>query len=292
MFLVLGLLVTPSDLLPIAPQALALASVLIFIARPGAVFLSLLPFRFPWREQLFVGWVGLRGAVPIVLALFPLLAGLEQAEAIFNITFFVVLVSLVVQGWTVAPAARWLGLELPPRSAMRQRVDLDIPGELEYELVGYRLEAGSPAAGRAQASLALPTESRLVAVIRNERLLRPEASGEALAQGDHIYLLAARQELQSLDRLFVAEQAPERLAPRRVFGEFVLNADARLSDLTGVYGFSVPDEIRHLTVGGYLQQSFHNRAVVGDRVQLGPVDFVVREIEGDTITRVGLRLSH
>jgi cell volume regulation protein A len=291
MFLVLGLLVTPSNLMPIAPQALALASVLIFIARPAAVALSLLPFRFPWREQLFVAWVGLRGAVPIVLALFPLLAGLEHAEAIFNITFFVVLISLVVQGWTVAPAARWLRLELPPRSAMSQRVELDIPGEFEYELVGYRIEADSPATGRPVSSLPLPPETRMVAVIRNERLLGPEAPEVPLSKDDHIYLLAAEQETTALDRLFVALHAPERLEPRRVFGEFVLNADARFADLVGVYGFSAPEEAKSATVGDYLRHRFHDRPVVGDRVQLGKVDFVVREIDGDTITRVGLRLN-
>ena len=108
MFLMLGLLATPSKVLADAPAALAIALVLIFIARPAAVGLCLLPFRFPWREQTFIAWVGLRGAVPIILALFPLLAGIPQAELILDVAFFVVLISLTVQGWTIPYLARRL----------------------------------------------------------------------------------------------------------------------------------------------------------------------------------------
>ncbi|MBS0003411.1 MAG: potassium/proton antiporter, partial [Thioalkalivibrio sp.] len=114
MFLMLGVIVTPSELPPVALDAGLLAAVLILVARPLAVGVCLLPFHFPWREQLFIAWVGLRGAVPIILALFPLLAGLDLAEYFFHVVFFVVLISLLVQGWTVAPVARWLQLELPP----------------------------------------------------------------------------------------------------------------------------------------------------------------------------------
>ncbi|MDZ7747475.1 MAG: cation:proton antiporter [Halofilum sp. (in: g-proteobacteria)] len=117
LFLMLGLLVTPSELVPLAPLALALAGVLILVARPVAVILSLVPFRFAIAEQLFISWVGLRGAVPIVLGLYPLLAGTAEGRTAFNVAFFVVLVSLLLQGWTVAPAARRLGLQLPARAA-------------------------------------------------------------------------------------------------------------------------------------------------------------------------------
>lgn len=116
MFLVLGLLVFPSRLLQVAGTGLALAFLLGFVARPLAVFLCLAPFRYPWRETAFVGWTGLRGAVPIILAIFPVLAGVEGAKPLFDIVFFVVVVSALVPGGTVGWAARRLGLteDRPP----------------------------------------------------------------------------------------------------------------------------------------------------------------------------------
>ncbi|MEZ5740869.1 MAG: potassium/proton antiporter [Burkholderiaceae bacterium] len=129
MFLMLGLLVTPGDLLPMALDALMVGLVLMIVARPVAVIFCLLPFRFSWRENLFVSWVGLRGAVPIILALFPWMAGLPNHQVYFNVAFFVVLLSLLLQGWTVAPVARWLGLEVPSRKTRLQRIELGMPGQ-------------------------------------------------------------------------------------------------------------------------------------------------------------------
>ena len=137
--LVLGLLATPSELLNVAPTALLVALVLIVVARPVAVVLCLLPFGFPWREQGFIAWMGLRGAVPIILGVFPLVAGIENAWLYFNVAFFVVLVSLFVQGWTVAPAARLLQLEVPPASLPAGRYDLGTAGHWDLELLRYDL---------------------------------------------------------------------------------------------------------------------------------------------------------
>lgn len=116
MFLVLGLLVTPSKLLPDFAAAVAIAVFLIIIARPIAVWISLLPFRFAAKEIWFIGWVGLRGAVPIVLAMFPIMSGLEHSFLFFNVAFVVVLMSLLIQGTTVAWSARFCGVCVAPLS--------------------------------------------------------------------------------------------------------------------------------------------------------------------------------
>lgn len=290
MFLMLGLLVTPSDLLGQALPAVLVAIVLILAARPAAVFLCLMPFRFPWREQLYIAWVGLRGAVPIILALFPLLAGLENGSTYFNVAFFVVLVSLVVQGWTVAPAARLLGLDLPQSAGAIQRVELELPGQPDFELVAYRVEPGSPVAARTVRELSLPVGCQLTSVIRNGQPL--EICGvERIRPGDYVYLLSFRKDLPRLDRLFTGIPIPQETAERRFFGEFVLHGDARLGDVAAVYGFSVPPEVSGQTVSQYLAAHFHGRQVVGDRVRLGEVELVVREVRDSDVVKVGLKLS-
>jgi cell volume regulation protein A len=115
LFLMLGLLVTPSHLMPLLGSGFAVAGVLILVARPVAVALCLIPFRFGWREIAFISWVGLRGAVPIFLAIIPVLTGARGGSLLFGTAFIVVMVSLLIQGWTVAPLARWLKLEAPAK---------------------------------------------------------------------------------------------------------------------------------------------------------------------------------
>lgn len=289
MFVMLGLLVTPSSLLPFAPQAMAIALVLMLVARPAAVWLSLLPFHFPWREQAFISWVGLRGSVPIILALFPLLAGLEHAAIYFNVAFFVVLVSLLLQGWTVAPMARLLGLEVPPLAKPASQVDIDMPGQADYELIGYRLPPEAIAANSPVDELHLPETSRLAAILRDEQPLHI-ARVQHLEPGDYVHVLASAKDIETLNRIFAAPLAPQRLERQQFFGEFVLNGDAKLTDVAALYGFSAPDEVREATLAEALTARFNNRPVVGDRARFGPVQLVIREMDGNEITRIGLKL--
>ena len=290
MFLVLGLLVTPSALLDHAGPALGIALVLMLVARPLAVGLSLLPFRFPWREQVYIAWVGLRGAVPIILALFPLLAGLENAGLYFNVAFFVVLVSLLVQGWTVAPVAHWLGLQVPASRGAVQRVNLDVPGQFEQEFVGYRVTPEAAAVGQSPRRLRLPEGARVLTVIRGQRSLSV-AAVKALEPGDYVYLFAPGRVVTALDNLFAAMPQPDYLEEHHFFGDFVLNGDARLGDISGAYGFRIEPDIAAQTLAEYLAKVFKRRPVVGDRYRLGSVEFVVREVRQGMITLVGLRLA-
>lgn len=290
MFLVLGLLVTPSALLANVWPALGVALVLMLVVRPLAVAVSLGPFRFPWREQVYIAWVGLRGAVPIILALYPLLAGLEYAQLYFNIAFFVVLVSLLVQGWTVAPVAHWFNLQVPASPGAVQRVNLDVPGQFERELVGYRVTPEAGAAGQSPARLRLPEGARILAVIRDQRTL---TLGEVhkLEPADYVYLFATEGGMKALDNLFAAKPQPEYLEEHHFFGDFVLKGDAHIGDVSAAYGFKVDSDIAAQTLAEYLSKRFKRRPVVGDRYRLGSVEFVVREVREGVITLVGLRLA-
>lgn len=291
MFVVLGLLVTPSELLPIAVPAMLTAATLIMLARPLAVTISLLPFRFPWREQAFISWVGLRGAVPIILGLFPLLAGIEDAELFFNVAFFVVLVSLIVQGWTIAPAARLLNLEVPPDSGASKRQEIDVPQQTDYEIVVYRLSANSPSRLKPASILALPDSAQLAALFRSGEPLR-NPQREILKTGDYIYFVVLAKDISALDRLFVAPEGPSYLEEQRFFGEFTLEGKTRLIDLASAYGVSVPQGAQpEETLNDYLVWIFNGKAVVGDRVQIDNLQFTVREMEDGQILSVGMRVS-
>ena len=289
MFIILGLLVTPSELIHIAGPALAIAAFLIVVARPVAVVASLAPFRLPWREQAFVSWVGLRGAVPIVLALFPTMYGLADARLYFNVAFFIVLVSLLVQGWTIAPAARLLRLEVPPSTEPVQRVTLDMPGHFEHEIVSYEVLPGSLAAARDLGALELPPGVQAIAVMRDgvPQALAPQLP---LQPRDFVHLLAQPKTVHALNRLFDPHQAPARLEEHLYFGDFVLRGDAALGDLAEVYGVEVPPEHLSKTLSDYLDERSHGRVVVGDRAPLGNALLVVRNIEDGRVTEVGLKL--
>ncbi|MCL4723354.1 MAG: potassium/proton antiporter, partial [Rhodocyclaceae bacterium] len=289
MFLVLGLLAAPSALVAVAPAALLVSAGMMFVARPLAVWLSLLAHRAPFAEKLFISWVGLRGAVPVVLALFPLMGGLAHAQLYFNVAFFVVLTSLVFQGWTIAPLARLLKLELPPVFAARQRVALDIGGSTGFELVGYQVPPGSRLDGADADELNLAEDERLVAAFRGERTFVPDAAAR-LAGGDLVYLLVRSENVDAVSGRFAAGPLPEPLAERRFFGDFGLDPAARLADVCLAYGVAPPADLADLSLAEVIARRCKGVPVVGDRVTLGDIDLVVRETAGKSIARVGLVL--
>ena len=288
MFLILGLLVTPSALLILAPAALLIALVLIFVARPLAVVICLAPFRFSWKEQAYISWVGLRGAVPIILALFPLLAGLENAYTYFNIAFFVVLVSLLVQGWSVAPTARLLKLGIPKAPEPVMQMDTAIPGHPECDILVYRLAENSALQDRSPAQIALPGSARITAIIRDGKIFDP-ADVTRLQAGDYVHIIVESEEVDHLNQLFTSI---EYVAEHDFFGDFILGADALMGDIAALYGFTVSPQKGEKPIGIYLTELFHKKPVVGDFAKFENVELVVREIEKGQITKVGLKLRH
>ncbi len=288
LFLMLGLLISPHELLGYASSAILLALLLMFVARPAAVWLSLWPFQFSWRERLFISWVGLRGAVPIVLAMFPWMAGVENWNFYFNIAFVIVLISLVVQGWSVAPLARWLKLDVPTATSRVQRVELGVPGQVGHEFVGYKLAEGSPVLKRRPDALKLPGGAKLLCLLREGKPLHltPE---ELFQVNDHLFVLTHASELEALDRLLVGMEETERESAREYFGEFVITPRAKLAELSVLYQFPVPEDMANWSIARYILSKYRY-PVVGDRVSLGHVDFVVLALKNNRLAKVSLKI--
>lgn len=289
MFLMLGLLASPHELLANAAAGLAIALVLMLVARPVAVGLCLLPFRFSGREQIFIAWVGLRGAVPIVLALFPLLAGIPEASLILDVAFFVVLISLTVQGWTIPLFARLLQLEVPPAPEPNERHDLEASAESGHAFLGFKLPPNSTLIGQPANALWLPGAARPVAIARGNETLTPEIAGRLLP-GDTLYLLAPSADCDTLSELLVAPVAPPHLERRHFYGVFVLHGDASMAALADQYDLPLPAAAAELTLAQFLTLTLRRHPGPGDRVRLGKLEFVVRTVVKGRVTRVGLRI--
>jgi cell volume regulation protein A len=207
MFLVLGLLVFPSRLVDVAPIGLVLAIILSFAARPLAVILCLLPFRFSVRETFFVGWVGIRGAVPIVLATIPVLSRVEGAEWAFNLVFFMVVVNAIVPGTTVGWVARRLDLAAREMPAPPATVEIESPRPLSATVRSFYVDRALAVAGADVADLPLPDGSAVTLVARGQELLPPNVATR-LEVGDHVYVLM-RPEDEPLIRLMFG--SPEEI---------------------------------------------------------------------------------
>ncbi len=201
MFLMLGLLATPSRLWHVAGAGLALALLLAFVARPAVVALLLAPFRFARREIALVGWGGLRGAVPIILATYPVLAGVAGATRVFDLVFFVVVVSTLVQGATIRRLARALGLEVPAPPPPRAALEIVSTQNLSGEVLAFYVEPASAVAGSPISDLPFPEGTAVMLVVRGRDLVAARGP-TVLEPGDHVYVFATPEEKDMVQLLF------------------------------------------------------------------------------------------
>lgn len=283
MFLILGLFATPSQFPVLMVPAVMLGLFLVFVARPLAVWLCLVPFRLPRPEVAFISWVGLRGAVSILLAITPLLGGLEHGRMIFNTAFIIVLVSLVVQGWTVGPLARRLGLVVPARLGPLDKVELELPGSARHELLAYKVAPGSPVARGER----IPRWARPSLVVRDGRSMRFQDMGR-LAAGDNVYIFVPDRYPRLLDKLF-ASKAVVDPDDAEFFGAFAVDPARPAAELEAAYGIGLGDNERKLTVAGLLIERLGGHAEYADRVPIGPIELIVRDVDDKGhITGVGL----
>ncbi|MBY5837583.1 potassium/proton antiporter [Rhizobium leguminosarum] len=287
MFLVLGLLATPSQFPAIIVPAILLALFLIFVARPLAIWLSLLPFDYTQQEIGFVAWVGLRGAVSILLAIMPILGGLENGQIYFNTAFIIVLVSLLLQGWTIKPVAKKLGLIIPPRIGAVDKVEVDLPGAANHELLSYRVIKDSPVLRGER----IPRWATPSLVIRDGKSMRYQYAGR-LREHDLVYLFIVPSYSRLLDRLF-ASRAPVDDDDAEFFGAFALSPARPAADLDAAYGPGLLNESeKGLTIAELMRQRLGGKADYADRVRLGSIILIVRDLdEHDHITSVGMSLE-
>jgi len=286
MFLLLGLLATPSTFVAIGLPVVALALVLTLVVRPLAIGLCLLPFGFRRNEIVFISFVGLRGAVSILLAILPITAGLAAGQYLFNAAFIIVLVSLVVQGWSIRPLAKWLGLAVPPRTGPVERVELELPGTARHELVVYHITEDSPVARGHR----LPRWARPSLVVREGRSFRLHRAGR-LRPDDYVYIFTGPVFIPLLDRLFATRTALGT-ADEAFFGDLTISPTAPLGALADSYGLLIDAEDRATTVADFMLRQFDGRVEVGDRLEVGPVDLIARAVDaGNVPTEIGLSLA-
>jgi cell volume regulation protein A len=251
-----------------------------------AVWLCLLPFRFTRYEMAFVSWVGLRGAVSILLAVLPALSEVPGGRAMFNTAFVVVLASLLVQGWSIAPVARYLGVAVPLRRGPVERMELELPGRGNHEIVAYVVHPESPVARGER----IPRWARPSLVVRDGRTLRPHRFGRP-QPGDQIYVITTPAYIALLDKLFA--RPAQALNDPDLYGEFAIDPEAHLSEIASVYPAIIARGDAQLAVKDFLRRQLAGDIEPGDRVPLGPVDLIVRRVnDAHEIEEVGLAMEH
>lgn len=285
MFVLLGLLSFPSRLLDVTGPAILVALVLMFVARPIAVGLILLPFRFSAREIVFTSWAGLKGAVPIVLGIYPLLSGVPDAQLIFNVVFFVSLIAAATQGWSLPPLARALGLQREVAPEPPVSLEISSLKHVDADIVAFPVEDGDRIAGKRVRELALPQDAVIAMITRGSRVIPPRGSTR-IRTGDHVFFVLTRGVRPLVEHLFV--RAGEDQEPSLADLEFPLRGDTRLRDLADFYDVPVSPGDEETTLDELLRGRLGERLAPGRGVDLGAVKLRVDTLLDGRVERVAV----
>lgn len=279
MFVVLGLLSYPSALLGVAWEGLAVAAVLMFVARPVSVFALAWPFKFTFRELVLISWVGLKGAVPVILATFPLLFGVENGLAYFNVIFFVVLVSVLTQGWSLPQVARWLRLNQPIEAEPPVTLDITSLKHVEADIVDYVVSETSAAAHLRLSELDLPQDVVIAMVTRGTEII-PARGATVLLPGDHAFVILRPGARDAVDAVFRSVKEVQVEVPLRT--GILLPGRLSLREVDLLYGIALDgpgDERLH----DYLVRRLHADLDEGSFLETNGLRLYVHSAEGEDV---------
>ena len=284
MFVFLGLLINPSSLLGIWKEGLIIAVVLTLVARPLSVLPVLKLFGFNIQEMTLVSWVGLRGSVPIILAIYPLIYGLPGANLIFSVVFFVVLISATIQGSTLPWVARTLGLTESPPSTPAATLEITALGNVDADIVEYQLGENSRVSDRRLSQIALPDGTVVAMITRGNSVIPPRGS-TFLYAGDHLFIVMKPEVRDFVD--IVCSGITETNYQTLPQAELRLKGYTKVEDLYHSYGIELSADNR-LSLDALLRQSFANEPILGAEKDYGKVRLYVREMVGARIATVGI----
>lgn len=286
MFVMLGLLVNPSSLLEVWFEGLVIALVLTFIARPIAVVPVLKLFGFNREEITLVSWVGLRGSVPIILAIFPFIYGLPGANLIFDVVFFVVLISATLQGSTLPYVARKLNLMQPPPLLPAATLDITAVDQIDADLVEYTLGEDCSAVDRRLSQLALPDQTVIAMITRGKSVLPPRGSTKLLAN-DHLFVVLKPENRLFLERLF-SEKISSELTPIELPSTGLsLKGTTKLDEIYESYGIQIDNE-NIQTLDQFIYSISTGEPTQGMVISLTSLQMRISEMIGSRIVTVVL----
>ena len=291
LFVVLGLLVTPSNVLNVWHYSVAIAAFMIFIARPIAVFSSVKPFKFKNREAGFISWVGLRGAVPITLAILPVMASVQGASLLFDIAFGVVVVSLILQGMTIPMMANWFGVRIPSHDEPKEEHEVWVSDASSITLYEFEVKEGAFAIGRHPKEITNrinTDEITIFAVVRNQLVL-PVDDRTQLAFGDVVWYAMRGDHAKEVAKIFNNTKL-NRQKINDFYGDWLLSPNVKIADLPFFKDMDT-SVVWQQTVAEFVLSNLDAKPVSGDRVEINDEwSLIVKEVDKRGMLRsIGLK---